>query len=105
MNDGENMDTHVLPLPIPQGSTSTATGNMSDPSFCSTSQLSPTQIAMLYQAMHTIKDSTQKVASDHRDLHSSVSKVSFGSFHLRSRLLMCYLQCNLWAVAMVMIRI
>ena len=40
------------------------------------SQLNPAQTVMLVQALQTIKDSTQKVASDHRDLHSSVSKVS-----------------------------
>ena len=40
------------------------------------SQLSPAQTVMLVHALQTIKDSTQKVASDHRDLHSSVSKVS-----------------------------
>ena len=39
------------------------------------SQLNPAQTVMLVQALQTIKDSTQKVASDHRDLHSSVSKV------------------------------
>ena len=38
-------------------------------------QLNPAQTVMLVQALQTIKDSTQKVASDHRDLHSSVSKV------------------------------
>merc|ERR1712050_176399 len=38
-------------------------------------QLNPTQTVMLVQALQTIKDSSQKVASDHRDLHSSVSKV------------------------------
>ena len=39
------------------------------------SQLNPAQTVMLVQALQTIKDSTQKIASDHRDLHSSVSKV------------------------------
>ena len=38
-------------------------------------QLNPSQTVLLVQALQTIKDSTQKVASDHRDLHSSVSKV------------------------------
>ena len=38
-------------------------------------QLNPAQTVMLVQALQTIKDSSQKVASDHRDLHSSVSKV------------------------------
>ena len=40
------------------------------------SQLNPAQTVMLVQALQTIKDSTQKIASDHRDLHSSVSKVN-----------------------------
>lgn len=39
------------------------------------SQLNPSQIVMLMQASHTVRESTQKIASDHRDLHSSVSKV------------------------------
>ena len=38
-------------------------------------QLNPAQTVMLVQSLQTIKDSSQKVASDHRDLHSSVSKV------------------------------
>ena len=38
-------------------------------------QLNPAQTVMLVQALQTIKDSSQKIASDHRDLHSSVSKV------------------------------
>ena len=41
------------------------------------SQLNPAQTVMLVQALQTIKDSTQKIASDHRDLHSSVSKVNY----------------------------
>ena len=43
-------------------------------------QLNPAQTVMLVQALQTIKDSSQKVASDHRDLHSSVSKVSSRPF-------------------------
>jgi len=37
--------------------------------------LSPSQTISLIQALQTAKESTKKVATDHRDLHSSVSKV------------------------------
>lgn len=39
------------------------------------SPLSPSQTISLIQALQTAKESTKKVATDHRDLHSSVSKV------------------------------
>ena len=39
------------------------------------SALSPAQTVTLIQALQTVKESTKKVATDHRDLHSSVSKV------------------------------
>ena len=37
--------------------------------------MNPHQTAMLLQALQTVKDSVKRIATDHRDLHSSVSKV------------------------------
>ena len=37
--------------------------------------LSPSQTITLIQALQAAKESTRKTATDHRDLHSSVSKV------------------------------
>ena len=37
--------------------------------------LSPSQTITLIQALQAAKESTKKTATDHRDLHSSVSKV------------------------------
>ena len=51
-------------------------------------QLNPAQTVMLVQALQTIKDSSQKVAADHRDLHSSVSKVCI--YELSLPISQCY---------------
>ena len=52
------------------------------------SQLNPAQTVMLVQALQTIKDSTQKIASDHRDLHSSVSKVNISWYFTNTYILL-----------------
>ena len=37
--------------------------------------INPAQTFMLVQALQKVKESASKVGSDHRDLHSSVSKI------------------------------
>ena len=37
--------------------------------------INPAQTFMLVQALQKVKESAAKVGSDHRDLHSSVSKI------------------------------
>ena len=51
------------------------TGTVPNPENPTALMINPAQTFMLVQALQKVKESAAKVGSDHRDLHSSVSKI------------------------------
>ena len=50
-------------------------GTVPNPENPTALMINPAQTFMLVQALQKVKESAAKVGSDHRDLHSSVSKI------------------------------
>ena len=50
-------------------------GTVPNPENPNAKMINPAQTFMLVQALQKVKESAAKVGSDHRDLHSSVSKI------------------------------
>ena len=53
----------------------TVSGTVTNPDNLSELMMNPAQTLMLVQALQKVKETAIKIGSDHRDLHSSVSKV------------------------------